>query len=72
MDSVKLNADGVTPIQADLEKIASVKDKSEIVPLMAELAHSGVFPLFQFLCGCRYHGQQEQFVSIVSRGYQSG
>ena len=44
MDSVKLNADGVTPIQADLEKIASVKDKSEIVPLMAELAHSGVFP----------------------------
>lgn len=43
MDSVKLNADGVTPIQADLEKIASVKDKSEIVPLMAELAHSGVF-----------------------------
>lgn len=25
MDSVKLNADGVTPIQADLEKIASVK-----------------------------------------------
>ena len=48
MDSVKLNADGVTPIQADLEKIASVKDKSEIVPLMAELAHSGVFPYFSF------------------------
>ncbi len=71
MDSVKLNADGVTPIQADLEKIASVKDKSEIVPLMAELAHSGVFPYLGSL-GCRYHGQQEQFVSIVSRGYQSG
>ena len=51
MDSVKLNADGVTPIQADLEKIASVKDKSEIVPLMAELAHSGVFPYFSFYVG---------------------
>lgn len=48
MDSVKLNADGVTPIKADLEKIASIKDKSEIVPLMAELAHIGIRPYFGF------------------------
>lgn len=48
MDSVKLNADGVTPIKADLEKIASIKDKSEIVPLMAELTHIGIRPYFGF------------------------
>lgn len=48
MDSVKLNADGVAPIKADLEKIASIKDKSEIVPLMAELAHIGIRPYFGF------------------------
>lgn len=48
MDSVKLNADGMAPIKADLEKIASVKDKSEIVPLMAELAHIGIRPYFSF------------------------
>lgn len=48
MDSVKLNADGGAPIKADLEKIASIKDKSEIVPLMAELAHIGIRPYFGF------------------------
>ena len=48
MDSAKLNAEGIEPIKADLERIASVKDKAEIVPMMAELSHIGIRPYFTF------------------------
>ena len=68
MDSVKLNADGVTPIQADLEKIASVKDKSEIVPLMAELAHSGVFPYFSFYVGADIMDSKSNLFQLYQGG----
>ena len=72
MDSVKLNADGVTPIQADLEKIASVKDKSEIVPLMAELAHSGVFPYFSFYVGADIIDSKSNLFQLYQGGISLG
>lgn len=72
MDSVKLNADGVTPIQADLEKIASVKDKSEIVPLMAELAHSGVFPYFSFYVGADIMDSMSNLFQLYQGGISLG
>ena len=72
MDSVKLNADGVTPIQADLEKIASVKDKSEIVPLMAELAHSGVFPYFSFYVGADIMDSKSNLFQFYQGGISLG
>lgn len=72
MDSAKLNADGVTPIQADLEKIASVKDKSEIVPLMAELAHSGVFPYFSFYVGADIMDSKSNLFQLYQGGISLG
>ena len=72
MDSVKLNADGVTPIQADLEKIASVKDKLEIVPLMAELAHSGVFPYFSFYVGADIMDSKSNLFQLYQGGISLG
>ena len=72
MDSVKLNADGVPPIQADLEKIASVKDKSEIVPLMAELAHSGVFPYFSFYVGADIMDSKSNLFQLYQGGISLG
>ena len=72
MDSVKLNADGVTPIQADLEKIASVKDKSEIVPLMAELAHSGVFPYFSLYVGADIMDSKSNLFQLYQGGISLG
>ena len=72
MDSVKLNADGVTPIQADLEKIASVKDKSEIVPLMAELAHSGVFPYFSCYVGADIMDSKSNLFQLYQGGISLG
>ena len=72
MDSVKLNADGVSPIQADLEKIASVKEKSEIVPLMAELAHSGVFPYFSFYVGADIMDSKSNLFHLDTVGISLG
>lgn len=42
MDSVTLNKQGAEPVKAMLDKIAGMKDKSEIVPMMTEMAHIGI------------------------------
>lgn len=46
MDSAKLNAEGMEPIRADLEKIAAVKDQAGIISLMAELGGSAYFAYY--------------------------
>ena len=46
MDSVKLNREGAAPIKAELEKIAALKDKSEIYPMIAEMHRNGIHPYF--------------------------
>lgn len=46
MDSVTLNKQGAEPVKAMLDKIAGMKDKSEIVPMMIEMAHIGIGTYF--------------------------
>ena len=46
MDSVTLNKQGYEPIKAQLEKIAALKDKSEIIPMMTELSMQGIGTYF--------------------------
>ena len=46
MDSVTLNKQGAEPVKAMLNKIAGMKDKSEIVPMMTEMAHIGIGTYF--------------------------
>ena len=46
MDSTKLNADGYKPIQADLKRIAAVKNVADILKLIPELSLSGLDPYF--------------------------
>lgn len=46
MDSVTLNKQGAEPVKAMLDKIAGMKDKSEIVPVMTEMAHIGIGTYF--------------------------
>lgn len=46
MDSVTLNKQGAEPLKAMLDKIAGMKDKSEIVPMMTEMAHIGIGTYF--------------------------
>lgn len=42
LDSVKLNGDGCEPIREQLAKIASIKEKQEIIPLVADLYRQGI------------------------------
>ncbi len=51
MDSVKLNADGIKPIQADLERIAGLKDKKDLPALIAEMHRRGFSPYFGIYVG---------------------
>lgn len=46
MDSVTLNKQGAEPVKAMLDKIAGMKDKSGIVPMMTEMAHIGIGTYF--------------------------
>lgn len=46
MDSVTRNQQGVEPIKAELDKIAGLTDKRQIVPMMTELLNNGVGTYF--------------------------
>lgn len=46
MDSVKLNVDGFKPIQADLDKIAAIKDKAGIEKATYRMIQQGIAPYF--------------------------
>ena len=46
MDSVTLNKQGAEPVKAMLDKIAGMKNKNEIVPMMTEMAHIGIGTYF--------------------------
>lgn len=46
MDSVTLNQQGAEPIKAELQQIAAMKDKSEIVPMITQLLNQGVGSYF--------------------------
>nr|MDE5638487.1 M13 family metallopeptidase [Odoribacter sp.] len=51
MDSVKLNTDGMKPIQEELERIARLKDKKELPALVAEMHRRGFTPYFGIYVG---------------------
>ena len=68
MDSVKLNADGYKPIQADLKRIAQIKTVADILRLTPELAISGLDPYFSVYVGA---DPMNSSLNIVQT-YQSG
>ena len=46
MDSVKLNQEGIAPIQPKLDEIAALTDKNQIVPMITDLLKCGVGTYF--------------------------
>lgn len=72
MDSAKLNAEGIEPIKADLERIASVKDKAEIVPMMAELSHIGIRPYFTFFVDADIMDSKSNLFQLYQGGISLG
>ncbi|MFV0589157.1 M13 family metallopeptidase [Bacteroides reticulotermitis] len=68
MDSVKLNQDGATPIKAELEQLAAIKDKSAIYPMVAELYKKGIHPFLGIYVGA---DDMNSSMNIV-HAYQGG
>lgn len=60
MDSAKANQLGYKPIAAQLDKIDKIKDKNDLVKMIAELHSTSSNPLFGF-----YAGQDDKNSSIV-------
>ena len=46
MDSVKLNQEGIAPVQPLLDKIAALSSKDQIIPMKAELSNIGIGSYF--------------------------
>lgn len=68
MDSVKLNADGVEPIQGELEKIAAITDVKEMSEIVAEMRRKGFDAYFVLGVGA---DEKNSTMNIVY-AYQSG
>ncbi|MDR3652848.1 MAG: M13 family metallopeptidase [Paludibacter sp.] len=68
MDSTKLNADGYTPIKADLKKISNIKSVADILALIPELSLSGLDPYFSVFVAA---DPMSSSVNLVQT-YQSG
>lgn len=65
MDSVTLNKQGAEPVKAMLDKIAGMKDKSKIVPMMTEMAHIGIGTYFH---SCVYADPKNSSLNIFQMG----
>lgn len=72
MDSVKLNADGVTPIREELNRIAAVKEKKEIYPLMADLYMRGVGSYLALYVAADEKNSSMNAVQIAQSGLSMG
>lgn len=72
MDSVKLNKEGVAPIKAELDRIAALKDKSEIYPLIAEMQKNGMYPYFSLYVGADDMNSNANMVQLYQGGLNMG
>ncbi|MGL5938371.1 MAG: M13 family metallopeptidase [Phocaeicola sp.] len=72
MNAEKLNAEGFQPIQADLEKIASLNDPSEIIPMVAQLYYSGANPYFSFYVGADVKNSEINLFQLYQGGIGLG
>ena len=69
MNTEKLNKDGMTPIQADLDKINAISDKAGIIEAMAELAGPAYF---QFYVDADIMDSKQNLVQIYQGGIALG
>lgn len=72
MDSVKLNKEGVAPIKAELDKIAAMKDKSEIYSMIAGMQTNGMYPYFVLYVGADDMNSSSNMVHTYQGGLGMG
>jgi putative endopeptidase len=72
MDSIKLNAEGVTPLKPFIDEIAAAKDKKEIVCLMAKVSKYASSPFFGFYVGPDDKNSSMNIVHLFQSGLGMG
>ncbi|MBQ8502293.1 MAG: M13 family metallopeptidase [Bacteroides sp.] len=68
MDSVKLNNDGIAPIQEELNRLAALKDKAELPALLADMHTRGIGSYFSIYVGA----DEKNSAMNAVQTYQSG
>lgn len=49
MDTAKIEAEGLAPIQYFLEEISSIRNKDDVMKVVADLQTKGIYPMFSIL-----------------------
>jgi putative endopeptidase len=68
MDESAINAKGLKPIQPQLDRIAALKNKSQLAGLIADLHRSGISALFDFGSGQDFKNSSE----VIAQADQGG
>lgn len=72
MDSVKLNTEGVAPIQAELNAIDSLQNKAEVYPVLAEMQKKGINPYFVLYVAADKKNSDMNMVNTYQQGLGMG
>lgn len=72
MDSTRRNQLGYSPIKPLLDKVAAIKDKSEIIPLMCNLRLSGISGYFAAAIGADMMNSKNNIVELYQDGLSLG
>ena len=72
MDSVKLNKEGVAPIQTELDQIAALKDKKDVYPLLAEMYKKGIAAYLALYVGADEMKSSMNAVQMAQYGLSMG
>ena len=72
MDSAKLNAEGVAPIKAELEKIAAISDRNGFAQLIAQMHRDGFGPFFGMYVGADDMNSSMNIAQLYQGGLSLG
>lgn len=72
MDSTKLNADGIKPIEADINLIRGIKNKDELFMTMTKFMHKGLPGYFNYGIETDLKDSKNYIVTIVQGGLTLG
>lgn len=72
MDSIKLNKDGFTPIEAELGKIEKIETEDEVIGMIAEMHRMKINPFFSFYVAADDGNSSMNIVQLYQDGLGMG
>lgn len=68
MDTTKIEADGLAPVQPLFDQISAIQTKDDVMKVVADLHTKGIYPLFSFFSDA----DQKNSTMVVAYIYQGG